>query len=180
LQVITLYAQGWEKRRMSRFLQGARPTIEAWIQRWETEHLVGLLDKSRAPTAPARKVWLPLMLRVSSLQKRHPDAGGFRSWRLWATSESSVRTVERIMALNRQLYTDMPHGRTASATPPPQPHPYKAEAPHQDWFIDGRKMDFAIEGVTWGSLILLDGYARTMLAGAVAPTEASGVALMVL
>jgi hypothetical protein len=28
-----------------------------------------------------------------------------------------------------------------------------------------------------GSLIILDGEARTMLAGAVAPTEASGVAL---
>jgi len=41
-------------------------------------------------------------------------------------------------------------------------------------------MDFAIDGVQWWSLILLDGSARTMLAGAVAPTAASGVALMVL
>ena len=41
-------------------------------------------------------------------------------------------------------------------------------------------MDFAIEGVKWWSLIILDGYSRTMLAGAVAPTEASWVALMVL
>jgi hypothetical protein len=41
-------------------------------------------------------------------------------------------------------------------------------------------MDFAIEGVKWWSLIILDGYSRTMLAGAVAPTDASWVALMVL
>jgi hypothetical protein len=41
-------------------------------------------------------------------------------------------------------------------------------------------MDFASEGVTWWSLISLDGYARTMLAGAVAPTDARWVALMVL
>ena len=180
LQVITLYAQGWEKRSISRFLQVSRPTIDAWIKRWETEHLAGLLDKSRAPKAPARKVWLPLMLRVYHLQKRHPDAGGFRIWSLLATSEISVRTVERIMALNRQLYDDIPHGRTTGAKPPPQPHPYKAGAPHQYWFIDGRKMDFAIAGVKWWTLIVLDGYSRTMLAGAVAPTEASGVALMVL
>jgi putative transposase len=180
LQVITLYAQGWEKRSISRFLQVSRPTIDAWIKRWETEHMAGLLDKSRAPKAPARKVWLPLMLRVYHLQKRHPDAGGFRIWSLLATSEISVRTVERIMALNRQLYDDIPHGRTTGAKPPPQPHPYKAVAPHQYWFIDGRKMDFAIEGVKWWSLILLDGYSRAMLAGAVAPTEASWVALMVL
>jgi transposase InsO family protein len=91
-----------------------------------------------------------------------------------------VRTVERIMALNRQLYEDIPHGRTPGAKPPPQPHPSKAVAPHQYWFIDGRKMDFAIAGVKWWSLIVLDGYSRTMLAGAVAPTEASWVALMVL
>jgi transposase InsO family protein len=180
LQVITLYAQGWEKRSISRFLQVSRPTIDAWIKRWETEHLAGLLDKSRAPKAPARKVWLPLMLRVYHLQKRHPDAGGFRIWSLLATSEISVRTVERIMALNRQLYEDIPHGRTPGAKPPPQPHPSKAVAPHQYWFIDGRKMDFAIAGVKWWSLIVLDGYSRTMLAGAVAPTEASWVALMVL
>ena len=41
-------------------------------------------------------------------------------------------------------------------------------------------MDFALEGVRWWSLILLEGYSRTILAGAVAPSEASWVALMVL
>jgi transposase InsO family protein len=41
-------------------------------------------------------------------------------------------------------------------------------------------MDFALAGEQWWSLIVLDGYSRTMLAGAVAPSEASWVALMVL
>ena len=41
-------------------------------------------------------------------------------------------------------------------------------------------MDFALDGVRWWSLILLEGYSRTILAGAVAPSEASWVALMVL
>ena len=41
-------------------------------------------------------------------------------------------------------------------------------------------MDFALEGVKWWSLIILEGYSRTMLAGAMAPTEATWVALMVL
>jgi hypothetical protein len=41
-------------------------------------------------------------------------------------------------------------------------------------------MDFALDGVKWWSIILLDGYSRTMLAGAVAPSEASWVTLMVL
>jgi len=30
----------------------------------ETQHLAGLEDQSRAPTAPVRKVWLPVMLEV--------------------------------------------------------------------------------------------------------------------
>jgi hypothetical protein len=41
-------------------------------------------------------------------------------------------------------------------------------------------MDFALDGVRWWSLIILEGYSRTMLAGMIAPTEATWVALMVL
>jgi transposase InsO family protein len=161
-------------------LHVSRPTIDRCIARFEAEHFAGLVDQSCAPKAPARKVWLPLMLAVYHLQKRHPDAGGFRIWSLLARLEISVRTVERIMALNRQLYDDIPHGRRKAPKKEPAPHPYKATAPHEFWFIDGRMMDFALEGVRWWSLIILDGYFRAMLAGVVAPVEASWVALMVL
>ena len=180
LQVIKLYAQGWEKISISRFLHVSRPTVDAWITRFATEHFAGLQDKSRAPKAPARKVWLPLMIEVYHLQKRHPDAGKFRIWSLLAHPEISVRTVARIMALNKDVYDDIPHGRKKGPKPTPQPHPYKASRPHQYWFIDGRQMDFALDGIKWWSLVMLDGYSRTILAGAIAPSEASWVALMVL
>jgi hypothetical protein len=180
VQVIKLYYQGWNKLSISHVLHVSRPTVDRWIARFEAEHFAGLVDKSRAPKAPARKVWLPLMIDVYHLQKRHPDAGGFRIWSLLARTEISVRTVERIMALNRQLYDDIPHKPHKGPKKDPAPHPYKATAPHEFWFIDGRKMDFAIGGVKWWSLIILDGYSRTMLAGAVTPAEASWVALMVL
>jgi hypothetical protein len=180
LHVITLYAQGWEKRSISRFLQVSRPTIDAWITRFETEHFAGLLTKSRAPKAPARKVWLPLMMDVYHLQKCHPDAGGFRIWSLLARTGISVRTVERIMALNRQVYDDIPHARSQPPKKDPAPHPYKATVPHEYWFIDGRKMDFAVDGVKWWSIVILEGYSRTILAGALAPAEATWAALMVL
>jgi transposase InsO family protein len=125
-------------------------------------------------------VWLPVMLEVYHLQKRHPDAGRFRLWSLLGNTEISVRTVGRMMALNKQVYDDIPHVRRQAAPKAPQPHPYKAQTHHEYWFIDGRQMDFDIDGVKWWSLIVLDGYSRTMLAGAVAPSEASWVALMVL
>src|SRR5436309_15584972 len=84
------------------------------------------------------------------------------------------------MALNKQVYDAIPHVLGTPAKKPPGPHPYKATYAHEYWFIDGRMMDVALDGVKWWSLIILDGYSRTMLAGAVAPTEASWVALMVL
>ena len=138
------------------------------------------MDKSFAPKMLARKVWLSLMLEVYHFQKRHPDAGGFRIWGLLGRTALSVRTVERSIALNRQVYDDIPQQPSQDTPKDPMPHPYKATAPHEFWCIDGRRMDFALEGHRWWSLILRDGYARTKLAGAVAPTEASWVALMVL
>jgi transposase InsO family protein len=75
---------------------------------------------------------------------------------------------------------DSPHGRKPRATQDPAPHPYNATAPPEYWLIDGRKMDGALDGTKWWSMMLLDGDSRTRLAGAVAPSEARGVALMVL
>jgi transposase InsO family protein len=179
LQVIKLYYQGWAKVSISQFLRLSRPTVDRWITRFEAEHFAGLMDHKRGPKAP-RKRWFPVMVAVYHLQKRHPDAGEFRIWSLLARTDLSVRTVGRIMAINKQVYDDIPHVRKPGPQPTPQPHPYKARHPHEFWFIDGRMMDFAWEGVKWWSLIMLDGYSRIMLAGAVAPVEASWVALMVL
>jgi transposase len=181
LQVIQLYFQGWNKLSISRFLHVSRPTINEWIGRFESDNLASLEDQSSAPKTPSRKAWLPAMLEIYHLQKRHPDAGGFRIWSLRGKTDLSVRTVERIMAVNRQVYDDIPHvGRTRNRKTAPGLHPFKASVAHEYWFIDGRIMDFALDGVKWCSLIVLDGYSRTMLAGAVAPTEASWVAMMVL
>jgi transposase InsO family protein len=180
LQVVKLYYQGWEKRSISRFLKVSRPTVNAWIERFEAEHFVGLLDKPRGPKEPPRKIWLPLMVQVYHLQKAHPDAGEFRIWSLLARSDVSVRTIGRVMALNKLLYDDIPHVPKQGVKRAPGPHPYKASHRHQYWFIDGRRMDFALDGVKWWSLLILEGYSRTILAGAIAPVEATWVALMVL
>jgi hypothetical protein len=75
----------------------------------------------------------------------------------------------------------MPGTEALHAPPvPPQPQPCKATVAHAYGFIDGRLMDVALQGHRWWSRIILDGYARTMLAGAVAPSETSWVALTVL
>jgi hypothetical protein len=66
-EVITLYAQGWTKRSISQFLHVSRSTITTWITRFEAENAASLEDKSRAPTAPVRKVWLPVMVEIYHL-----------------------------------------------------------------------------------------------------------------
>jgi transposase InsO family protein/transposase len=180
LQVIKLYAQGWNRVSISEFLRLSRPTVNRCIHRFEADDLAGLADRSRAPTSTPRKTWLPLMIEIYHLQKQHPDAGQFRIWSLLAKPAISERTIGRIMALNRRVYDDIPHNPKRQRKKPPEPHPYKASYPHQHWFIDGRMMDFALDGIRWWSLIILDGYSRTMVAGAMTPSEASWAALMVL
>jgi hypothetical protein len=96
------------------------------MHRFEAEHWAGLEDKSHAPTFPARKVWLPLMIEVYHLQKRHPDAGRFRLWSLLERDDIAVRTVGRVMALNKHVYDDIPHVARQRRKTPPQPPPYKA------------------------------------------------------
>lgn len=83
-------------------MQGARPTVDRWMRRFETEHLAGLEAKSRAPTTPPRTVWRPLRLESYPRPKRHPDAGACRLWRLLANDGIAVRTVGRVLALNKQ------------------------------------------------------------------------------
>jgi transposase len=65
LQVIWLYYQGWAKVSIMRVLQVSRPTVHAWIRRFEAEHFAGLVDRPRGPRHP-RKVWLPLIVQVAS------------------------------------------------------------------------------------------------------------------
>ena len=130
LQVVKLYYRGGDKVSISRFLYVSRPTVDAWVRRFEAEPLAGLVDRSHAPKAPVRKIWLPLMVQVSHLQKAHPDAGEFRIWSLLARSDVSVRTSGRVMALHRLVYDDIPHVRRPGGKPAPGPHPYKARYRH--------------------------------------------------
>src|SRR2546428_10894907 len=118
------------------------------------------------------------MVRGYQPRPPHPAGGGCRGWSLLAHSDISVRTVGRIMALHKLVDDAIPPMPQRGRQPPPQPHPYKAQYPHESWFIDGRQMDCALDGVKWWSILILEGSSRTRLAGALAPTEAPWAALM--
>jgi len=148
------------------------------MQRFEAAHVAGLGDKSSSPQTTTRQAWFPLMIAIDHLQKRHPDAGRFLMWSLLAAPTIAERTVGRVRALNKRVYDDIPHVARRQPKKPPGPHPDKASQPPQYWFRDGRMMDFAFDSVQWGSILLLDGSSRTILAGALAPSEASWATLM--
>jgi hypothetical protein len=105
--------------------------VDAWLHRCEAEPVTGLVDRSRAPQAPVRKIWLPLMGQVDHRQKAHPDAGRFRLWSLLARSDIAERTVGRIMALNTRVDDDIPHVPHNGGTRVPGLHPDNASHPHE-------------------------------------------------
>ena len=118
-----------------------------------------------------------MLLERYHWQKRHPEAGGCRSWSVRGKTELSGRTSARLMALNRQVSPASPGAQGLPPPAAPPPHPCKASAAHAYWCIAGRMMDCALQGPRWWSLIILDGASRTRLAGALAPSEARGSAL---
>ena len=69
------------------------------------------------------------MIDVYHLQKRHPDAGRFRIWSLLARLDISERTVGRVMALNKQVYDDIPHVDKPDRTKAPGLIPTKLRLP---------------------------------------------------
>jgi hypothetical protein len=78
------------------------------------------------------------------------------------------------MALNKLLYGDIPHVPKRGVKRIPGPHPYKARYRQQYWFIDGRQLDVRMEGVKWGSMLILEGYSRTIFL-ALDPARARGL-----
>jgi hypothetical protein len=92
----------------------------------DANDLKSLADGSHAPKSPQRKVWLPVMLEVYHLQKRHPDAGRFRIWSLLGMPEIHERTVGRVMALNKRVYPDIPHVARKRRKKEPQPAPLQS------------------------------------------------------
>ena len=92
----------------------------------------------------------------------------------------SVRTVGRIMAplTSRSMMISHVHTKDAPGYPP-SAAPI-ATALHQFWFIDGRMMDFALDGVKWWSSSCSRDTRVLCSPGPWRQREASWVALMVL
>jgi transposase len=189
-EMLKLQQQGWTESRIATILHCTRKTVRKWLRRARavvttpgaTSAQMALLDLSRAPHQPARKVYLGAIHATLTLQKKYGYAGWFRikgyleeDYGLYL----SPATIKKIMALNRRVHL-------APARPGPAPElresregPPKSRQPFQHTFIDLRYLDAKPEGVQLYSCLLLEGFSRTILAGSLTPEQEVGVVLQV-
>ena len=88
VRVIQLYYQGWEKTIISRFLKVSRPTVDAWIRRFETEQFAGLLDRAERPRPLPVKFGCRSWCRSITSRRPIPMPGSFGSGASWRSLRS--------------------------------------------------------------------------------------------
>src|SRR5437660_909749 len=88
LHVVKLSYQGWDKLSISRFLHVSRPTVDAWIARFEAEHCAGLMDKKRGPQEPHAKSGSHGWCRCIISSKPIPMRARFGSGVCWPSPTS--------------------------------------------------------------------------------------------
>lgn len=145
--VVALHAEGWTATRIARYLAISRTTVHAILNRWVTEEVMGIEDKSHANTRPVRKVDLTTKRRIRQLQE-NPELGAFRIQAALRREGIflSQATCGRILAEHPQLYG---FGKPQPEPKPPKEHPYKAQYRHQIWSVDVRYIEHhQIPGIT--------------------------------
>ncbi len=75
--IIRLHAEGWNAKSIAGYLGTSRDTVHRTLQRWVTEGVQGLRNKSHARRAGGRKVTLKAIHAVRRLQQ-NPHLGEWR------------------------------------------------------------------------------------------------------
>lgn len=189
-EMLKLQQQGWTETRIAAMLHCTRKTLRKWLRRAknsasassEATSQLALLDLSRAPHRPARKVYFGAIHATLTLQKKYGYAGWFRIKGYLERDYSiflSGTTIKKIMALNHRVHFAPVRPLKESAPREAREGPPKSRQPFQHTFIDLRYLDAKPEGVQLYSCLLLEGLSRTILAGSLTPAMEVGVVLHV-
>lgn len=187
-EMVRLSQQGWTEMRIAELLGISRKAVRKWLRRARssatsnsaTTPQMALLDLSRAPHRPTRKVYFGAIHATLTLQKKYGYAGWFRIKGYLEADYGiylSPATIKKIMALNRRIH--LAPRRPVPVVEPREPRegPPKSRQPFQHTFIDLRYLDAKPEGIQLYSCLLLEGYSRTILAGSLTPSMEVGVVL---
>jgi transposase InsO family protein len=174
--VVRLFAEGWHQQSIAGFLKLSRQHVWQILQSFKRDGFAGLEDhRTRPATHPANQLSLPFLKQVLDVQREYPRAGRFRVQGLLGRQSGqkppSAATVGRAMQLNRDLH-GAPEAWSTDRPDPAEPDGVVKEMPfppthrHRYWFIDLRYLVQLGDDQHWVySLLIMEGYARKILAG---------------
>ena len=189
LEMVKLQRQGWTDKRIAQLLRCSRNTVMKWLRRARLAELQPhdeeqpwLMDLSRAPIHPPRKVQFGTIHAVLTLQKKYGYAGWFRIKGYLEQDYGihlSPTTIKKIMALNRRVHLAPQRPIAVAEERESREGPKKSRCPFEHVFVDFRYLDAKPGGVQLYSTLLLEGFSRTILAGSLTPDQEAGVLLHV-
>lgn len=184
-EIIKLDNQGWSNDSIAVLVHCSRSMVKKWIRRSKEgitsnvppEQL--LLEYSKAPRHPYRKVYFGTIHTLLNLQKKYPGAGWFRI-RGYLLKDHGIElgqtTIKKIMKVNRRLHlvprVEKPVSEIEIKEPPP-----RSKLPFEYAFIDIRYLDAKPGDIQLYSCLLLEGFSRTILAGSLTDRQHVGVVL---
>lgn len=184
--VVQMWYEGWNKKSIAGCLQLSRQHVGRIIDNFQQDGFAGLEDeRTRPANHPHNQMTLPFIKEVLAVQKAYPRAGKFRIHGiLEAQSEAPIpseRTVARAMALNRQFHgaPEVWQSEGAKKDTTPKYLLYRPQYRHEFWFIDLRYL-VQFEGKWCYSICIIEGYSRTILAGAASEYQDLTAVLQVL
>lgn len=180
LEMVRLHEQGLTEKTIAVLLRSTPRTVFTWLKRFNASGAAGLVERSRAPAAPSRKVYIGTIAAVLELQKKFGYAGAFRIHGYLERDYGiavSERTVKRIMQLNRRVHLAPSRPEPEIKIRDAREGPPKSRHPFEHTFIDLRYLDARPEGVQLYSCLLLEGFTRTILAGSLTRRQDLGVIL---
>lgn len=184
-EIIKLDNQGWSNDSIAVLVHCSRSMVKKWIRRSKEESNSNvppkqlLLEYSKAPRIPYRKVYFGTIHTILNLQKKYPSAGWFRI-RGYLLKDFGIElgqtTIKKIMKVNRRLHLvpkiEKPVSEIEIKEPPP-----RSKSPFTYAFIDIRYLDAKPGGAQLYSCLLLEGFSRTILAGSLTDRQHVGVVL---
>jgi putative transposase len=154
----------------------APKTVHKWVGRFAIEGPPGLLDRSRAPHAPARATDAAVIAAVLALRQAHPTWGPKKLQAVLRTREPARAwpAASTIGDLLRRANLSHPRRRrrvVSSLTPPLT----VAEAPNDVWSADFKGWFRTTNGTRCDPLTVIDACSRYVLCCQIVPPTGAGV-----
>jgi transposase InsO family protein len=143
----------------------SRKTGYKWLERFETEGVAGLADRSRAPHHPERRIGDALRARLLEVRRRHPTWGPRKLLAWLATREPRVEwpAASSVGELLRREGLVRERRRPVRREPHPGPPQIASHAPNDLWTADF-KGQFPTQNGWWCyPLTVLDHVSRKCL-----------------